>query len=126
MEEEAPAGPQINLVLEDVRLTAVGKEGGFFYDVYVNLPAGRSSPKSARLVGSFGPFEIATAAAHPHSGHGGGSGVTLTLAATEALRDLSPAALKRLTISFVRVGGPISPRGPAITVGSFRVEVVAG
>lgn len=124
-DEQPAAGPRINLVLEDVQLTAVGRDGGFFYDVYVNLPRGRTASQKARLVGSFGPFEIATAAAHDPHGNHGNRGVTLVLPATEALRDLPSTALKRLTISFVRVDGPVSPRGPAITVGSFRIEVVA-
>lgn len=126
----APPPPQVNIVLDDVRLTEVGREGGFFYDVYVNLPRRGSAPEMTRLVGSFGPFDIATAAAHAgdegHAAHDEGRGARIVLPATEILRDLPPDALRRLTVSFVRVDGPISPRGPAITVGALRVEVAGG
>lgn len=109
--------PQVSIVLTDVALTDVGRQGGFFYNVFVNLPASGRAPEATRLVGSFGPFEVATAT-HGDHGH-----ARIVFPATEVLRDLPRDALRRLTVSFVRVDGPIAPRGPAITIGGFSVEI---
>jgi tyrosinase len=115
----------INVVLEDVAVTEAGRKGGYFYQVYVNLPAGGALDPS-RLIGTVGPFEIAGAqhgggADGPHAAHGDGK-VRLVLPATEALRRLPPGQLREVKVSFVRVDGPESPSGPAITIGAFRVE----
>lgn len=115
----------VNVVLEDVAVTEAGKAGGYFYQVYVNLPAGGALDQR-RLIGTVGAFEIAGAQHSgggdgPHAAHGDGK-VRLVLPATEALRRLSPGQLREVKVSFVRVDGPEAPTGPAITIGAFRVE----
>jgi tyrosinase len=120
---------QINVVLDDVALTEAGQAGGYFYKVYVNLPAAGGAPEEKHLIGTVGAFEIAGAQHHAgggdHAGHGGNEGggkARLVLPATETLRGLSAAQLSQLVVSFVRVNGADSPKGPAITIGDFSVQ----
>ena len=113
------ASDAIRVVLDGVRLTGAGANGGFFYNVYINLPeqVGGTLPESAYLLGTLGPFEISTAQHHAMGG-----AVRLTFPATEALQRISPQPLDRLSVSFVRVNGSTPVRGTVITVAEFRVE----
>ena len=134
----ASEGGPVRVVLDDVRLTGLGEKGGYFYNVYVNLPGSESAgnPAQAYLLGSVGPFEIGVA--KMKAGMAGGSmhdmqgmdmqaahgnAARLVFPATEALRRIWPTRLDRLTISFVRVDGSGHPtRGQTIRIGAFRVE----
>jgi tyrosinase len=106
------------VVLENPRVTGAGEAGGYFYELYLDMPErdGSSSGQQRYLVGTFGPFDISVAAHH----HGV---PRLVFPATEALRGTSPGTLRKLTISFMRVNGDNSPRGPAIVIGEARVEL---
>lgn len=123
-----PAPTELNVVLDEVALTEVGKDGGYFYKVYVNLPATGGAPEEKHLIGTVGAFEIAGALHHAeggeHAGHGGGAEgkARLVLPATDVLRGLSPGQLRQLVVSFVRVDGANAPKGPAITIGDFSVQ----
>lgn len=122
----APPPVTVNVVLDDVAVTEAGKAGGYFYKVYVNLPAGGALDEQ-RLIGTVGPFEVAGALHHPagdgdHAAHAAGGKARLVLPATEVLRKLPPAELGEVKVSFVRVDAAEAPTGPAITVGAFRVE----
>jgi tyrosinase len=107
----------VQVVLDDVRVTKAGEAGGFFYEIYLGLPPGAelSRPERYRL-GSFGPFEIAAARHHGHSAR-------LVFPATQVLKNVPPAQLMEMTVSFVRVSGSAVLRGPAVTVGEMRVEL---
>jgi tyrosinase len=138
----SPEGGPVRVVLDDVRLTGLGEKGGFFYDVYVNLPAPGTAgaPAQAYLLGSVGAFEIGVAQMNAsmkgagmhgmqdmgvHATHG--RGAHLVFPVTEALRRIWPTRLDRLTISFVRVDGNRKPdRGEVIRIGAFRVEADPG
>ncbi|KQY95788.1 hypothetical protein ASD21_04565 [Caulobacter sp. Root1455] len=124
---QAPA--ELNVVLDEVALTEVGKDGGYFYKVYVNLPAAGGAPEERHLIGTVGAFEIAGALHHAdggdqadHGDHGGKA--KLVLPATDVLRGLSAGQLSQLVVSFVRVDGANAPKGPAITIGDFSVQAV--
>jgi tyrosinase len=124
---EAPV--EINVVLDDVALTKIGEGGGYYYKVYVNLPAAGGAPEASHLIGTVGAFEIAGALHHAspdgadHANHVDADGkARLTLPATDALRGLSAAQLSQLVVSFVRVDGANAPKGPAITIGDFSVQ----
>jgi tyrosinase len=119
----APANgyQSINIVLDDIKLLAAGKAGGFFYKVYLNLPEG-GDPGSSEIryfLGTVGPFEIESASHQVH--HGGAA--QLVFPATDALADMPTDNYKNLTVSLVRVSGSNSPKGRAISVGEVRVEV---
>ncbi|MEI7037380.1 tyrosinase family protein [Fulvimonas yonginensis] len=131
--QTAETGP-VRVVLDGVRLTALGERGGYFYNVYLNLPEqpGTSRPESTFLLGSLGPFEIGVARMQAamqgmhgmqemHASHD--TRVKLVFPAIEALRRVWPADLDKLTVSFVRVDGRRQPvKGEVIRVESFRVE----
>ncbi len=123
---------QLALVLEDVTLTEIGAEGGFFYKIYANRP-GESATDESRLLGSIGPFQIA--AAQSHSGHRGGhgnhgSGARIEIPATDVVRRLvgEQDALKSgsINLSFVRINADGAPAGKVIGIGSYAIGAVPG
>ncbi|CAN7213386.1 tyrosinase family protein [Paraburkholderia terricola] len=105
------------IVLDKLGVTSAGKKGGYFYNVYLNLPASGSADAESQshFLGTFGPFEV-SGAIH----HGEGS---LVLPATDVLRNVGVANLKEVVISLVRVNGPNYPTGPVLTVGEMRLEL---
>jgi len=112
----------VRVVLDGVSLTDLGKSGGYFYKVYINLPEqgdGEHSD-SEYLLGTLGPFEIA--GLQHHAEHNGGK-VQLSFPATEALQDIKPEKMDKLTVSFVRVDGETPVNGTVINIRQFRVEV---
>jgi tyrosinase len=125
----------LELVLDDVRLTGVGEEGGFFYKVFLNLPDRGPSTRQERdyLLGVIGPFEISVAQMRKRmamgmpmdgSGHDHGKGpltVSLRFPIMDTLRRNWPVSLDKLSVSLVRVGRP-KRRGTAIKVGQMRLE----
>jgi tyrosinase len=128
----------VRVVLDGVQLTGLGEKGGYYYDVYVNLPAAGAAgaPARAYMLGSVGAFEIGVAqmnasmqangmqhmqgmAMNAASGHG----ARLVFPATDALRRIWPTKLDRLSVSFVRVDGARNPaRGEVVRIKAFRVE----
>ena len=132
-------GDSLRVVLDGVRLTGLGRQGGYFYKVCINLPerAGGNRPERTYVLGLLGPFEIDVAqmksrmqGAGMQGMHdmqsmqaGGSEGVRLVFPATAALRANWPAQLDTLSVSFVRVDGRRRPlSGEAIVVKAFRVE----
>jgi tyrosinase len=121
--QAANANPAtVRVVLDDVSLTELGKNGGYYYKVYIDLPerAGSEHGDSDYLLGTLGPFEIA--GMQQHVGHGGNEKVQLSFPATEALQQIKPEKLDKLTVSFVRVDGDTPVNGTVINIKEFRVE----
>jgi tyrosinase len=128
----ADAPPLVNtslrVVLDGVRLTPLGRKGGYFYKLFINLPVqkGVSQPESRYLIGTLGPFEITGMLNHEAlmggKVHGENDPVSLSFPATDALQRLWPVQLDKLTISFVRVDAGEPVKGEVITVRSFRLE----
>lgn len=129
-------GP-VRVVLDGVHLTGLGHKGGYFYNVYLNLPAqpGTGQAAGAYLLGSVGAFEISVAqmkasmkGMHGMSDMAGtatssGHGVRLVFPATEVLQRIWPDNLDKLSVSFVRVDGSRHPtKGVVMKVDGFRVE----
>lgn len=133
----------MRVVLDDVHLTALGKQGGYFFKVFVNLPdpSGLAMPEKTYLLGMVGRFEIeaqrmqmqmqahgmqgpsAAQMAMPAAGNGP---VQLSFPLTAALQKIWPPNLDKLSISFVRLDGGRPPRkGPVILVKELRVEAAA-
>jgi tyrosinase len=108
-----------NLVLDRPSVTGAGSEGGYFYDIYLNLPTSSGGDVDQLLVGRFGPFEIAA-----HAQHGAQHGRSgLAFALTPVLVALGQDGLRDLTVSFIRRSGANSPRGTVVTVEEVRVEL---
>ncbi|TFW35673.1 tyrosinase family protein [Massilia horti] len=131
----APGGTlryqSVQLVLDNIQLTKVGSEGGYFYRVYLNMPSGGATASltagdgqgltggsSVRsiLLGTLGPFKIAGAMHH-------GGPVQLRFVLTDALAGLSKTQMGMLTVSFVRVSGENSPTGQVMGIGEARLEL---
>lgn len=113
---QLPTGPfsAVQVVMDGARVTGAGANGGYYYDVYLNLPESGSASEDSHLLGSFGPFEIDSA--QHHGGH-------LTFPATHVLSNLGPRDLRSITVSFVRVSGDSSPRGAVIVFRELRLEL---
>ncbi|HET6806081.1 MAG TPA: tyrosinase family protein [Frateuria sp.] len=129
-------GP-VRVVLDGVHLTGLGQKGGYFYNVYLNLPAqgGAGKAAGAYLLGSVGAFEISVAqmkagmkGMQGMQGMAGsaasqGHGARLIFPATDVLQRIWPDSLDKLTVSFVRVDGSKHPtKGVVVRVDGFRVE----
>lgn len=116
----APAGQykSVQIVLDNLRVLGAGRLGGYFYNVFLNLPDNGVASQERHLLGTVGPFEI-EAASHAHHG----SSAQLAFPATEVLANVVSGELRDLTVSLVRVSGQNAPRGQTIAIGELRVEV---
>lgn len=105
------------IVMSNIVVTGSGKNGGYFYNVYLNLPQSASddSETQRHFLGTIGPFEISGAAHHGPA--------TLEYPATDVLINLEKANLSEITVSLVRVNGDNSPRGRVIRIGEVRLEI---
>ncbi|HEY0846552.1 MAG TPA: tyrosinase family protein [Noviherbaspirillum sp.] len=108
----------IQVVLDNLRVTPQGRDGGYYYDIFLNLPSGGQPGAGAEqhFLGTVGPFEIDSAMHH-------GQTAQLSFPATLLLSRMTRSELKEVTLSFVRVNGPNYPRGPVITMGEARLEL---
>jgi tyrosinase len=107
----------VSIVLDDIQLSDAAAQGGYFYQLYLNIPSslGPSTAPKSVYIGTLGPFEI-NAAMH-HSDR-----VQLKKGITRALVNAPAQALSMMSVSFVRVNGDHSPRGAAIGIGEVRLE----
>lgn len=112
----------VHLVLDNIQISELGKQGGYFYQLYLNIPSsGVTSTQPASIyIGSFGPFEINAAMHH------GGDHLQLKYGITQALLGASARGLSMMSVSFVRVSGDHSPAGGLIGLGEVRVEASTG
>ncbi|MET3229731.1 UNVERIFIED_ORG: tyrosinase [Burkholderia sp. 1263] len=107
----------VKVVFDDIKLTARGAAGGYFYNVYLNLPDnfGDKAVRAQHFIGTLGPFEISGAAHH--------GAVTLDYPATAALLKAVDQISREFFISLVRVNGANAPKGTVIQVGELRIEL---
>lgn len=126
-----PATPyrSAQIVLDSVSINDPGRNGGYFYYVYLNLPSTTdlTSANGSYLLGSIGPFEIAGATHRVHMNIEAGGNqpgtVRLVFPVTMQLADLLIQDPRRITVSFVRVSGNNSPGGSVIQIGEARLEL---
>jgi tyrosinase len=114
-----PRYQSVLIVLDQVLLTPSGARGGYFYNVYLNLPGARnarSGPASA-LIGTLGPFKVSGAAHHR------GAPAQLRYVVTGLVAGMTAVQVSMLTISFVRVNGANRPAGTVIDIGEVRLEL---
>jgi tyrosinase len=107
----------VKVVLDNLQLLGAGAKGGYFYNVYINLPpSGDANDGGQRyLLGTVGPFEIAGASHHGQA--------TLEFPATEVLSNLTSSELQEVTISFERISGENAPKGQVLRIGEVRIEI---
>jgi tyrosinase len=114
------ASPQryrsVQVVLDDVMITEAGKRGGYYYQIYLNLPPDASGRSQAVPLGTIGAFEISGAAHH-------GSPVHLRYRIRRAAFAGAASRIGLLSVSFARVDGDQSPKGHLIGVGEVRLEL---
>jgi tyrosinase len=107
----------VDLVLDNVQLAAAGKRGGFYYQVYLNVPAddGTLNRPTSILLGTLGAFQVDAASHH------GPAQLRYKL----ARGTLPPSTLRvgMVSVSFVRINGDKFPQGPAIGVAEARLEL---
>jgi tyrosinase len=110
------------VVLSDVLVTPKGANGGYFYNLYLNLPVATSilDNEQRYMFGNLGPFRIN---ATLHHDHGNPKGVRLEFDVTELLLAARGVDLSVQTFSFVRISGENSPDGDMITIGEARLEL---
>jgi tyrosinase len=107
----------VSIVLDDIELSDAAAQGGYFYQLYLNIPSSRgpsTAPKS-NYIGTLGPFEINAAMHHSDQ-------VQLKKDITRPLANAPAQALSMMSVSFVRVNGDHSPQGAAIGIGEVRLE----
>lgn len=106
------------VVLDDVEVTDTGKKGGYFYQVYLSVPApDGKTPTSPILIGTLGAFQIAGAAQHSNGP------VQLRYRLEHGMSGMGQARAGTVSVSFVRLDGEHSPSGPVIGIGEARLEV---
>lgn len=104
------------VVLDNLQLLGAGAKGGYFYNVYINLPFITDADHARRyFLGTVGPFEVAGASHH--------GAARLEYQATEVLSQLSAFELQDVTVSFVRISGENHPRGAVLRIGEVRIEI---
>ncbi|CAG9216518.1 Tyrosinase [Paraburkholderia sabiae] len=107
----------IRVVFDDISLTQVGAAGGYYYNVYLNLPDkfDTDTARQQNLLGTFGAFEIAGAAHHGM--------VMLDYPATASLLKTGNGGSRDYYVTLERVDGPNAPKGAVINIGEIRVEL---
>lgn len=105
------------LVLDNIELSDLGKRGGYFYRIYLNIPAKGGARPTSVYVGTLGAFKIHGAMHHA------GALVQLVYPIRRALVGTSPEELSTMSVSFHRVSGDNSPKGGLIGIGEVRLEV---
>lgn len=115
----------VQVVLDDICVTSKGDQGGYFFDVYLNLPQGEDATAATpdrHLLGGFGVFEIKTMQHHAHAGEKR----MLSFPATRLLPSTAENPLKDMTVSFICTRSEDAPRGPVVEIGELRVEFSTG
>lgn len=109
----------IHVTLDNLDLTADGAQGGYYYNVNMNLPAARNGSSGPRriLIGTLGPFQI-RAAEHHH-----GARTKLRFQVTQWLKDVPAVDIGMVSVSFLRVNGENTPAGTVLNIGEVRMEM---
>jgi tyrosinase len=109
----------VELVLDNVELGEAARLGGYFYQLYLNIPSakGKASRFRSIYIGTLGSFRI-NAAMH-HSG----AQAQLRYPIRRHLAGALERELGMISVSFVRVDGERSPKGELIGMGEVRMEV---
>ncbi len=112
-----PMPGMIKLVFDNLSIGAAAKKGGFFYALYLDMPAVFAShaQREASLIGTLGAFQIAAAAHH------GKPRIEFDVSSMLARQERVNFA--ELALSWVRVDGDRPPTGKAILVSEIRVEL---
>lgn len=107
----------VEIILDSIEMTELAKQGGYFYELYLNLPSrGMGRPRSL-YIGNLGAFKINSAAHHPNGS------LQVRYPIRRHLAGAIASELSTMSLSFVRISGDNSPKGPLIGLGEVRLEV---
>lgn len=116
--QSEPSSPswRVKLVFDGIYVSAMGRAGGYFFNVFLNMPERVETLEDRRmyLVGAIGPFQISAAT------HRGSPQIEIDL--TEALVRQGAASYSNLDISMIRINGDHPPHGRLIVTPQVRVE----
>jgi tyrosinase len=109
--------PYVKLVLDGLAIAQAAKAGGFYYNVYINLPATGEvdAVRQQHFVGTLGAFQISAAAHHGMN--------MIDYDVTDLLAQQGVTKLSQIVVSFVRVNAPFSPNGDAVAIQEVRIEL---
>lgn len=107
----------IKLVFDNLSVGTAAKKGGFFYALYLDMPAVVESEaeREASLIGTLGAFQIAAAVHH------GAPRIEFDVSYLLARQERVNFA--ELALSWVRVDGDRPPAGKGILANEIRVEL---
>jgi tyrosinase len=107
----------VDIVLDQITITDLGKGGGYFYNLYLNFPLAidAANLRKRHFLGTLGAFQIGCMMHH--------GSVKLSFPATELLLNQALVNLSKMTVSCVRVDGDNQLRGDVIAIGEARVEI---
>jgi tyrosinase len=126
---DKPRYTKAKVVLSDVSFGQAGAAGGYFYNLYLNLPdqPGSVEAMASYQVGNLGPFKVNVGLHHGHGnggGNGHGSGARIEFDVTDLLLgNRGSIDLSSHSFSFVRVSGRNAPDGETITIGDSWLEL---
>jgi tyrosinase len=107
----------VKLVFDNLSVGTAAKKGGFFYALYLDMPAvvASQAQREASLIGTLGAFQIAAAAHH------GTPRIEFDVSFLLARQDR--VNFGELALSWVRVDGDRPPAGKVILANEIRVEL---
>jgi tyrosinase len=107
----------VKVVVDRALLSDAGRQGGYFYALYLNMPPAIDSQatRDRTLVSTLGAFQIAGASHHGPA--------RLEFDVTDLLAQQKPTDFSELSLSWVRVDGDKPPVGRTINVDEVRLEL---
>lgn len=112
-----PHPATLKIVLDGISLSDIGRNGGYFYSVYLNMPAvvDSQSSRDNHFLSTIGAFQIAAAS---HHGSRRLEFDILDLILKQQLSDFS-----EISLSWIRVDGDNTPAGTMMNIDEVRLEL---
>lgn len=114
---EAPAA--VKIVIDRALVNAGAARGGYFYALYLNMPAAIDSPaaRAGSFIGTLGAFQVAAASHHGPA--------RIEYDVSDLLARQQRTDFSELSLSWVRVDGDNPPTGRALHVDEARIELAS-
>jgi len=107
---------KIKVVIDRASASELAAQGGFFYALYLNMPAlSESSASEQSFIGTLGAFQIAAASHHGPA--------KLEYDVSDLLAQQKITDFSELSLSWIRIDGDKPPAGKAIQVAEARVDL---
>jgi tyrosinase len=109
----------VKVVLADVTMLGDGADGGYFYNLNMNLPSSSGKGEDVYSFGNIGPFRVAGRQHHQHSA----MAITLEYDITDLIVRRGKPDLTTHRFTLDRVSGNNSPQGEVLHIGEVRLEL---